>query len=532
MTWLDDDAWTGGDRRADTAAGSTPRSGTPIHDARSSGPADRGADPPDPWAQPAEDGWGDAGGWTPPQPAGQPQEGWAPTSPWDAQRTWEQPSWEQQQGWGQAPPAAEQQPGPVGWHADPQTSWFTEPSGTWYDDPTAGHGGALPPPPPAPAAPAPRPSGGRSVLVAAVVAAVVAAGVSVPVTLALDDDRPAETADGGGAELQETGLPEQAPEDEAAADRPSTGTPEEMTSTTVAEVAERVLPSVALVQVIEPGSGRPIGSGSGVVYREDGYLVTNNHVVEDAPSLEVGLPDGRVLAAEVVGRAPAFDLAVLRVDATDLPVPAYAEEDPQVGETAIAIGSPFGLDSTVTSGIVSALGRSLPESADVTLTDLIQTDAAINPGNSGGALVNARGEVIGINTAILSPSQSNAGIGFAIPTSTVTRVADQLIERGYAEVGLLGVRGTDITGQIAAQYGLDTTNGAVIVEVVPGSAAAEGGLVAGDIITAVDGEQVSSMSELTAIIQARPGEQVTFDVLNTDGERQVQVTLDSVRSGG
>jgi S1-C subfamily serine protease len=310
----------------------------------------------------------------------------------------------------------------------------------------------------------------------------------------------------------------------------------DMTSDTVADVAEAVLPSVAVVTVFAGGSATPDGSGSAVVFREDGYLVTNNHVIDGAGRIEVLLTDGRTFDAEVIGTASQFDLAVLQIDAEDLDVPAYAEEEPRVGETAIAIGAPFGFNSTVTSGIVSALGRSLSDPrSGITLVDLVQTDAAINPGNSGGPLVNAAGEVIGINTAIVGASGANDGIGFAVPTSTVVRIGGQLIEQGFFEYAQLGVgtqSGLRITPEVAEQRGLETTNGALVGEVVPGSGADDAGIRPGDIIVAIDGEPIEDFADLSAAIRGMdPGATVELEIVDEAGERRtVTVTLGGVRT--
>ena len=291
------------------------------------------------------------------------------------------------------------------------------------------------------------------------------------------------------------------------------------------DVAAAVLPSVAFVQT-------PTGTGSAVAYRADGYLVTNSHVIAGATDVQVRLPDGRVLDADIVGAAEDFDLAVLRVDATDLPAASFQTTRPQVAAPVLAIGSPFGLDSTVTSGIVSAVGRSLTAPGGVTLDDLVQTDAAINPGNSGGALVDLSGQVIGVNTAIISASGASDGVGFAVAADVVVRVADQMIDQGYVEFGRLGVEGADVTAELADTYGLSTVHGAVVVAVVPGSAADRDGLLVGDVVVAADAEPVTSMSDLSAAVRRHgPGELIELDVRRHDGTSAlVAVTLDGIRS--
>ena len=369
------------------------------------------------------------------------------------------------------------------------------------------------------------PRRGRSTLAAALVAAVVSAGVAVPVTLAVAPDEAAAPTAAAPSASQDAAAQEVAAQSAGAA--PAVPT---MAPGGIAAVAERTLPSVARVDV---ASRQAQGSGSAVIYREDGYLVTNNHVVEGADEVQITLPDGTVWAADVVGTDPTSDLAVLRIEADDLPVPPYAEREAIVGETTIAVGSPFGLDSTVTAGIVSALGRSLPGEESL-LVDLVQTDAAINPGNSGGALLDAEGNVIGINTAIYSRTGSFAGIGFAVPVTTVRRVADQLIDQGFVEFAQLGIQGGAVAPQVAEEYGLATSRGALVVDVVEGSAADEAGLEAGDIITAVDGEEVTSMADLTARIRERsPGDSIALDVVREDGqEERVEATLGGMRVDG
>ncbi|HVM19301.1 MAG TPA: trypsin-like peptidase domain-containing protein, partial [Egibacteraceae bacterium] len=262
------------------------------------------------------------------------------------------------------------------------------------------------------------------------------------------------------------------------------------------------------------------------VLRDDGYVLTNAHVVDNAAQVRVTLPDGTVHDAEVTGTDPASDLAVVHIeDASGLPVADFAERTPRVGDLAVAIGSPFGLEGSVTSGIVSALNRTLPGGGQ-TLVNMIQTDAAINPGNSGGALANADGEVIGINTAILSRSGANNGIGFAIPATTALPIAEQLIDQGYAEHAQLGIQGQDVDPEAADLYGLGTNTGALVVEVAPGSAAADAGLQRGDIITALDGEAVTSMGDLAGLISSRsPGDEVTVTIMRSGEEQALDVTL-------
>jgi S1-C subfamily serine protease len=285
----------------------------------------------------------------------------------------------------------------------------------------------------------------------------------------------------------------------------------------VPEIAQAVLPSVARVDVGQ-------GSGSAVIYRPDGYLVTNNHVVSGAQQVQVTLADGQRRDAEVVGTAEFSDLAVLRIDEQDLPAATFADDIPVVGSTAVAIGSPFGLDATVTAGVISATDREL-QGGGVSLGGLIQTDAAINPGNSGGGLADDRGRIIGINTAILSGSGANAGVGFAIPSTSVVPLADQIIETGEVNPGFLGISGGDVPPEAAEAF--NVTEGAVVVEVTPGTPADEAGLRAEDIIVEFDGQEIDSMPALTSqVLLHQPGDEVTITYFR-DGERQqTTVTLD------
>jgi putative serine protease PepD len=260
-------------------------------------------------------------------------------------------------------------------------------------------------------------------------------------------------------------------------------------------------------------------------FREDGYLLTNNHVVDGASTVRVTLADGTSHEAEVVGTDATSDLAVLRIDATDLPAATFAEDLPGVGTTAVAIGSPFGLDGSVSAGIVSALDRTLSDGA-TTLTGLIQTDAAINPGNSGGPLVDDQGRIIGINTAIYSGSGTNEGVGFAVPATTATAVASQLIEGTEVAWPMLGVVGQDVDPSLAEAYGLPTDQGALVGEVAPDSGAEEAGLLPGDIVVELEGRTITSMSDLASAVRSHEvGDTVSVGVLR-DGERlDLDVTL-------
>lgn len=271
---------------------------------------------------------------------------------------------------------------------------------------------------------------------------------------------------------------------------------------------------------------RPTQSaGSGVIVdAEKGHVLTNAHVLQGAEEIEVTLQDNRTFTAEVIGTDPASDVALLKIEPDDLTdMPIADSSAAEVGDFVVAIGNPFGLGHTVTSGIVSALGRQgiNPDGYE----DFIQTDASINPGNSGGALVNLRGQLIGINSAILSRSGGNIGIGFAIPSNMARSIMDQLLDFGEVRRGLLGVNIFTITPDIAEAYGVKEQKGALVSQVLPDSAAEKAGIQAGDVIVSVEGKPVASGNELrNAIGLKRSGEKVTVELLR-DGKKQ-RVTAD------
>ncbi len=270
------------------------------------------------------------------------------------------------------------------------------------------------------------------------------------------------------------------------------------------------------------------GIGSGVLISPDGYIVTNNHVVNGAVDIRVTTSDKRVWPAKLIGTDPLTDLAVIKVNGTNLPsLPLGDSNKLHPGQTVLAFGNPMGLRFTVTRGIVSALNRANPFSDDAHKPGgFIQTDAAINPGNSGGALVDARGEVVGINTFLISSSGGFSGMGFAIPSETVRPVVDSLIQHGKVEHAHMGVGITDVTSENAKFFKLNDNVGAVVTQVEPDSPGAKAGLKTGDVIRGVNGKEVSDATQLQmAIVERQPDTTVTLDVLRDGKSMKVPVTL-------
>ncbi len=273
-----------------------------------------------------------------------------------------------------------------------------------------------------------------------------------------------------------------------------------------------------------------IGTGSGVIISEDGYIVTNNHVIAEADDIEVTLHDNRTYKATVVGTDPSTDLALLQVKEKNLPtVPFVNSDDVHIGQWVLAVGNPMGLNSTVTAGIVSAKGRSINILKDkYAVEDFIQTDAAINPGNSGGALVNLQGGLVGINTAIASPTGTFAGYGFAVPANIVHKVVEDLIEYGVVQRGVLGVMIRSVDGNLAKEKDLSVLEGVYVDSLLENSAAASAGIRTGDVILAVDDLEVKTSSALQgAIARHRPGEKVTLRINRSGKESAIDVTLNN-----
>ncbi len=269
------------------------------------------------------------------------------------------------------------------------------------------------------------------------------------------------------------------------------------------------------------------GLGSGVIISPEGHIVTNNHVISDADTVTVAMADGREFTAKVVGRDPQTDIAVIKVDAKDLPVVTLADTDTvEVGDRVLAIGNPFGIGETVTSGIVSAKGRRVGILQDVEgYESFIQTDAAINPGNSGGALVDTQGRLIGINSAILSRSGGFQGVGFAVPANMVSHVAESLVKSGKVVRGYLGVHIQNLTPVLAESFKLKDGKGALVADVEPAGPAAKAGLKAGDVITKLNGKPVANANDLTlAVTSTAPGSKITLEVLRDGDTKQITAT--------
>ncbi|HZA79017.1 MAG TPA: trypsin-like peptidase domain-containing protein [Acidimicrobiales bacterium] len=298
----------------------------------------------------------------------------------------------------------------------------------------------------------------------------------------------------------------------------SSGDDERADFSDIPDLVDEVQPSVVAIVT-------DVGEGSGVIYDDDGAVVTNAHVVAEARTVDVTFADGSRADGEVVAADPATDLAVIRTDRDDLEAAEFSDRTPVVGELAVAIGNPLGLENSVTAGIVSGLERSVP-GGGTALVGLLQTDAAISPGNSGGALVGPSGGVIGINVAYIPPAGGAVSIGFAIPAGVVVNVADELLDEGHVEHAFLGIALRALTPQLAEQYGIDTEAGVLVIDVVPGGPADEAGVRAGDVITGINGETVAEPGDLAAELRAsEPGDRVELRLLRNGEEETFEVEL-------
>lgn len=292
----------------------------------------------------------------------------------------------------------------------------------------------------------------------------------------------------------------------------------------IPDIVDRVAPSVVALLVETPQGS---GSGSGVIWSEDGTIVTNDHVVDGATNVEIVFASGERVDAEVLAGDAQTDLAVVQVDRDGLPAATFNTDVPRVGSLAIAIGSPLGFQNSVSAGIISGLNRILPAGQNAApQVDLIQTDAAISPGNSGGALVDGSGRVIGINEAYIPPSTGAVAIGFAIPASVVTDTVEELINDGEASLAFLGVQPAPLTPELAQQFGLDVETGVVVLDVVEGSAAEQAELQPGDVVVRIADRKIASVEDLFAELRNRDaGETVTVSIVRDGEEQEVEVTF-------
>ena len=348
----------------------------------------------------------------------------------------------------------------------------------------------------------------------------------------------------------------------AVATAPAGVVPPAVSSASYAPVVDRVMPAVVTIRVEKRASFSPAeqqmpdelfrqffggqmprgrrmmpapverGLGSGVLVTRDGYILTNNHVVDSADKVRVDLPDHRTFTAKVVGTDPATDLAVVKIDATNLPTLVVGDSDAvKVGDVVLAVGNPLGIGETVTSGIISAKGRTTPGDDGNAYQDFLQTDAAINHGNSGGALVNAAGELVGINSQILSPSDGNIGLGFAIPSNMAKHVMDELVTNGAVRRAKLGVTIQPISPDMAQAMNLPSTNGALVSSVDPNSPAAKAGLKQGDVIVKYNGKSVADNNQLrNAVGNTLPGTKVPVTVLRDGRTENFDVTVGTLES--
>lgn len=325
--------------------------------------------------------------------------------------------------------------------------------------------------------------------------------------------------------------------------RPRTVAASEVTS--FSDAAELAARTVVYVKVVKKGTARPttmldllfgfptqpqdqVGLGSGVIIRPDGYIVTNNHVINGADQVEVTLFDNRVFPATVVGADPATDLALLKVQAEELPAIEMGDSDDlRVGDWVLAIGSPYDLRSTITAGIVSAKGRSFPNyDGQYRVESFIQTDAAVNPGNSGGALVNTSGQLVGINTSIVSLTGSYAGYSFAVPVNIVRKISDDFIQYGEVRRAVLGISMSEISAARASQLGLPSVSGVYVESVANGSAAYNAGVLAGDILLEINLVPIRDAATLQEqMSKLRPGEKAVLTVWRDGARKEIVASL-------
>jgi serine protease DegQ len=301
------------------------------------------------------------------------------------------------------------------------------------------------------------------------------------------------------------------------------------TTQTTATAAAADIPS--MVRQVEPSVVTVLNQsslGSGIVYKPDGTIVTNAHVVGDARQVTVGFADGQQVSATVRAVDQLADVAVVQADRKGLPAAKFHKELPQVGEAAVAIGSPLGFEATVTSGIISGLHRQIPGSASsgAPLVDLVQTDAPISPGNSGGALLDTQAEVVGMNVAYIPPEAGAVSLGFAIPAATVVKVADQLLTSGHASHAYIGIQPATLTPQIAQELGVSRSSGVLVLQVVRPSPAADAGIQPGDVIVALNGQDTPTAEKFIAVLNAAaPNDRIELSVVRGDATQKILVTV-------
>jgi serine protease DegQ len=338
----------------------------------------------------------------------------------------------------------------------------------------------------------------------------------------VDDRPPGPTTSAATAQTQPAGSPEATPQEGSGQQGSGQEGSGQRPVLDITQIVEELAPSVVTVFAGD-------GLGSGVVYSSDGLILTNEHVVRGSSDVEIGFADGQRATGTVKATDTISDLALIQTDRTGLPKPEFQSELPRVGEPAIVIGSPLGFESTVTAGIISGLHRSIPGSAasSQSLVDLIQTDAPISPGNSGGAVVNSRGQVIGISEAYIPPQSGAVALGFAIPAATAVEVAEQLRETGKAQHAFLGLVPGQLTPQIAERLGIENSRGVLVMSVSDGGPADGAGIRPGDVLLSLEGKELAVPEDLLATLRGLdPGQTVTvaFSRDNSSQETKVQLS--------
>jgi serine protease Do len=361
-----------------------------------------------------------------------------------------------------------------------------------------------------------------NLIIASIITAIfVVAVIAAMRTTVLSDDSTSRV-------ITNSQVPNQAPQSTA----PTTSEKLCEAETNIIRVAKAVGPSVVTVlNMTVPAIGKPVarGLGSGFIVSKDGLIVTNAHVIAGADRVDVVLSGERTLTAKVLGADPRIDIAILKVNATNLPVVTFGDSDRlQVGQQAIAIGNPLGFERTVTVGVVSALNRVIP-GGGTSLRDLIQTDAAINPGNSGGPLLDSCGRVIGVNSAVVGTLAGSGGLGFAIPINTVRRAVRDVVTKGRIIVPWIGIAYVEVTSEIAKAYNLPTTYGVIVGSVAAGSPASRAGIRKGDIIIEINGKPLKDAGQLQEFIrEAEVGTRVKLTLIRNGQRRTVTVTLEEM----